>query len=122
MSSVSSVEAWKKNMCKGRLIGRVEAWAAVGPAVAMFLGRADPQNRATVLLLLELASELVERSRLEDVAALMSLLEEHATVHPPWRKSTRLLFDLVAFMVKDRYGGELRRARPDWAFLGTPSQ
>ena len=55
------------------LLGRVEAWAAVGPAVAMFLGRADPENRATVLLLLELASELVERSRLEDGAALMSL-------------------------------------------------
>ena len=104
------------------LLGRVESWAAVGPAVAMFLGKADPENRATVLLLLELASELVERSRLEDVAALMSLLEEHATVHPPWRKSARLLFDLSAFLVKDRYGGALAGARPDWAFLGTPSQ
>ena len=104
------------------LLGRVESWAAVGPAVAMFLGRADPENRATVLLLLELASELVERSRLEDVEGLMRLLEEHATAHPPWRKAARLLFDLIAFLVKDRYGGELRRARPDWSFLGTPSQ
>jgi hypothetical protein len=104
------------------LLGRVEAWAAVGPAVAMFLGRADPENRATVLLLLELASELVERSRLEDVEGLMSLLEEHATAHPPWRKAARLLFDLVSFCVKERYGGALAGARPDWMFLGTPSQ
>jgi hypothetical protein len=52
----------------------------------------------------------------------MRLLEEHATAHPPWRKSARLLFDLSAFLVKDRYGGELRQARPDWSFLGTPSQ
>ena len=104
------------------LLGRVESWTAVGPAVAMFLGKADPENRATVLLLLELASELVERSRLEDVEGLMRLLEEHATAHPPWRKAARLLFDLSAFLVKDRYGGALAGARPDWAFLGTPSQ
>ena len=26
----------------------------------------------------------------------MSLLEEHATAHPPWRKAARLLFDLSA--------------------------
>ena len=64
------------------------------------------------------------RMRVEDVAALMCLLEEHATAHPPWRKAARLLFDLVSFCVKERYGGELAvlRARPDWAFLGTPSQ
>ena len=127
VSSVSSAEeeVVEEEYVQGpSLLGRVEAWAAVGPAVAMFLGRADPENRATVLLLLELASELVERARLEDVAALMSLLEEHATAHPPWRKAARLLFDLSAFLVKDRYGSELAvlRARPDWAFLGTPSQ
>ncbi len=126
-SSVSSAEeeVVEEEYVQGpSLLGRVESWAAVGPAVAMFLGKADPQNRATVLLLLELASELVERSRLEDVEGLMSLLEEHATAHPPWRKAARLLFDLVSFCVRDRYGGELAvlRARPDWAFLGTPSQ
>ena len=125
-SSVSSVEVPpEEEYVQGpSLLGRVESWAAVGPAVAMFLGRADPENRATVLLLLELASELVERSRLEDVEGLMRLLEEHATAHPPWRKAARLLFDLVSFCVRDRYGGELAvlRARPDWAFLGTPSQ
>ena len=126
-SSVSSEEeeVVEEEYVQGpSLLGRVEAWAVLGPAVAMFLGKADPANRATVLLLLELASELVERSRLEDVVALMSLLEEHATAHPPWRKAARLLFDLVAFCVKDRYGSELAvlRARPDWAFLGTPSQ
>ena len=122
-SSVSSSEeeVVEEEYVQGpSLLGRVEAWAAVGPAVAMFLGRADPQNRATVLLLLELASELVERSRLEDVEGLMRLLEEHATAHPPWRKAARLLFDLVSFCVKDRYGSELAvlRARPDWAFFG----
>ena len=79
------------------LLGRVEAWTAVGPAVAMFLGRADPENRATVLLLLELASEFVERSRLEDVEGLMRLLEEHATAHPPWRKAARLLATCAPF-------------------------
>ena len=125
-SSVSSVEAPpEEEYVQGpSLLGRVESWAAVGPAVAMFLGKADPENRATVLLLLELASDLVERSRLEDVEGLMSLLEEHATAHPPWRKSARLLFDLVSFCVKERYGSELAalRARPDWFFLGTPSQ
>ena len=127
VSSVSSAEeeVVEEEYVQGpSLLGRVESWAAVGPAVAMFLGKADPENRATVLLLLELASELVERSRLEDVEGLMRLLEEHATAHPPWRKSARLLFDLVAFCVKDRYGSELAvlRARPDWVFLGTPSQ
>ena len=126
-SSVSSSEeeVVEEEYVRGpSLLGRVEAWAAVGPAVAMFLQRADPENRATVLLLLELASELVERSRLEDVVSLMSLLEEHATANPPWRKAARLLFDLVSFCVKERYGSELAalRARPDWAFLGTPSQ
>ena len=125
-SSVSSVEqAPEEEYVRGpSLLGRVEAWVVLGPAVAMFLGRADPANRATVLLLLELASELVERSRLEDVVSLMSLLEEHATANPPWRKAARLLFDLVSFCVKERYGSELAalRARPDWAFLGTPSQ
>ena len=128
VDDVSSVSSAKEEVVEEEyeqgpsLLGRVESWAAVGPAVAMFLGRADPENRATVLLLLELASELVERSRLEDVEGLMRLLEEHATVHPPWRKSTRLLFDLIAFLVKDRYGGALAGARPDWSFLGTPSQ
>ncbi len=126
-SSVSSAEeeVVEEEYVQGpSLLGRVESWAAVGPAVAMFLGKADPPNRATVLLLLELASELVERSRLEDVVSLMSLLEEHATVHPPWRKSARLLFDLVSFCVRDRYGSVLAvlRARSDWFFLGTPSQ
>ena len=127
VSSVSSAEeeVVEEEYVQGpSLLGRVEAWAAVGPAVAMFLGKADPANRATVLLLLELASELVERSRLVGVEGLMRLLEEHATAHPPWRKAARLLFDLVSFCVRDRYGSELAalRARPDWAFLGTPSQ
>ena len=127
VSSVSSAEeeVVEEEYEQGpSLLGRVEPWAAVGPAVAMFLGKADPENRATVLLLLELASELVERSRLEDVEGLMRLLEEHATAHPPWRKAARLLADLVTFLVRDRYGSELAvlRARPDWFFMGTPSQ
>lgn len=106
------------------VLGRVGAWTEVGPTVAMYLARADPTMRATVLVLLELASEFVEQSRLDDAASLSRLLEQHAGAHPAWRGATLLLADLVGFLVRDKYGGALalHRDRPDWAFLLSPSQ
>ena len=63
------------------LLGRVES-CRVGPAVAMFLGKADPENRATVLLLLELASLSSLSRRGSRTWRLMRSLEEYATAQP----------------------------------------
>ena len=93
------------------------------PQVAAWLRTVDPQSTAALVLLNELLAEFVERSRLDDAAALLRLVEDLASEAAGWRRHARLLADLADAMCVEKYGGRLayrcyKRKQPDWAFLG----
>ena len=105
------------------LFGCVERFQRAGPAVAAWLGEAEPEAAESVLLLNELLAVYVGRGALEDAAAVLRLVEDVATHGDGrWRAPYLLLRDLADAMVADAYGYPLAtrgipNVRPDFAFM-----
>ena len=104
---------------------RVERFSCLGPRVATWLTRVDPASREPVILLTELLAFLVQAGRLEDVASIVRLVEDHAAcADDAWQQSSTLLSDVADELVREKYGGPLvaraGRVRPDFAFFLTP--